>query len=62
MAPPHTVYVLAGSGSRLTDDPALFRSRDDGQSWAELPAIHGVPGMDKWTFPPPPTSGTTPAS
>jgi hypothetical protein len=42
VAPPHTVYVLAGSGSRLIDDPALFRSRDDGRHFTRthLPGAH----------------------
>jgi photosystem II stability/assembly factor-like uncharacterized protein len=42
-----------------TEPVSLFRSRDDGKNWAELPAIHGVPGMDKWTFPPPPHTAHT---
>jgi photosystem II stability/assembly factor-like uncharacterized protein len=37
-----------------TEPVALFRSRDYGRSWQELPAIRRVPGTDKWTFPPPP--------
>lgn len=37
-----------------TEPVSLFRSRDDARSWTELPAIHDVPGTDKWTFPPPP--------
>jgi photosystem II stability/assembly factor-like uncharacterized protein len=43
------VAVYAG-----TEPVSLFRSFDYGKSWKELPAIHEVPGMDKWTFPPPP--------
>jgi hypothetical protein len=35
-APPNTVYVLAGSGPRLTDHPALFRSGDGGQHFARV--------------------------
>ena len=32
----------------------LFRSTDEGRHWDELPAIAGVPGRDKWSFPGPP--------
>jgi hypothetical protein len=41
-APPDAVYVLAGSGPRLTDHPALFRSGDGGQHFARvhLPSAH----------------------
>lgn len=55
------VYTIARAeqGGRVTlyagtEPPALFRSDDLGQSWTELPALRGVPGTDKWTFPPPP--------
>lgn len=41
--------ILAG-----TEPVSLFRSLDYGLSWAELPAIHQVPNMEKWTFPGPP--------
>jgi photosystem II stability/assembly factor-like uncharacterized protein len=37
-----------------TQPAHLFRSTDYGDSWHELPALRQVPGMDKWTFPPPP--------
>ena len=33
---------------------ALYRSDDLGENWRELPALRGVPGTDKWDFPPPP--------
>jgi len=41
--------ILAG-----TEPVSLFKSSDRGRSWTELPAIHRVAGMDKWTFPGPP--------
>jgi photosystem II stability/assembly factor-like uncharacterized protein len=41
--------ILAG-----TEPVSLFKSSDRGHSWTELPAIHQVPDMDKWTFPGPP--------
>jgi len=44
-----TTTILAG-----TEPVSLFKSVDYGQTWTELPAIHGVPNMDKWTFPGPP--------
>ena len=37
-----------------TQPAALFRSRDLGKSWEELPAIRQVPGTEQWTFPAPP--------
>jgi photosystem II stability/assembly factor-like uncharacterized protein len=33
---------------------ALYRSDDLGESWHELQALRGVPGTEKWNFPPPP--------
>jgi photosystem II stability/assembly factor-like uncharacterized protein len=55
------VYALAGRrvGNAVTifagvEPAALYRSDDLGRSWRELPALRGVPGTDKWTFPPPP--------
>lgn len=58
----HThVYTLAADerGGRTilyagVEPPALFRSRDLGVHWKEMPSIRNVPGTDKWTFPPPP--------
>jgi photosystem II stability/assembly factor-like uncharacterized protein len=44
-----TPVILAG-----TEPVSLFSSVDYGLSWQELPAIHQVPNMDKWTFPAPP--------
>src|SRR5215207_2538017 len=41
--------ILAG-----TEPVSLFKSLDLGRTWTELPAIHNVPNMDKWTFPGPP--------
>jgi photosystem II stability/assembly factor-like uncharacterized protein len=43
------IGILAG-----TEPVSLFKSTDYGQTWTELPAIHQVPNMDKWTFPGPP--------
>jgi photosystem II stability/assembly factor-like uncharacterized protein len=37
-----------------TEPPSLFRSRDEGRSWDELPGWHDMPGKDKWVFPMPP--------
>jgi photosystem II stability/assembly factor-like uncharacterized protein len=37
-----------------TEPAALFRSRDDGDSWQELPALRAVPSSSRWDFPPPP--------
>ena len=37
-----------------TQPAALFKSRDLGQSWSELPALRQVPGTEYWTFPEPP--------
>lgn len=37
-----------------TQPAALFKSRDLGRSWAELPAMRQVPGTEAWTFPAPP--------
>jgi photosystem II stability/assembly factor-like uncharacterized protein len=42
-----------------TEPVSLFRSRDYGESWVELPAIRQVGGQDKWTFPAPPHSAHT---
>ena len=37
-----------------TEPVGLFRSRDNGLNWEELPAIKTVPNHERWTFPPPP--------
>lgn len=37
-----------------TEPVGLFRSRDEGRHWEELPSIKTVPGHEKWSFPPPP--------
>ena len=37
-----------------TEPVNLFRSRDYGKSWQELPAVGQVPGNDTWVFPMPP--------
>jgi photosystem II stability/assembly factor-like uncharacterized protein len=52
----HVFSLRAVRGSILagTEPVSLFKSTDDGQSWQELPAIHQVPNMDRWTFPGPP--------
>jgi photosystem II stability/assembly factor-like uncharacterized protein len=44
-----TAVLLAG-----TEPVSLFKSQDYGQTWQELPAIHQVSNMDRWTFPGPP--------
>jgi photosystem II stability/assembly factor-like uncharacterized protein len=55
------VYSLAsrrdGSGVVLfagAEPASIYRSDDLGESWRALPALRGVPGTDKWHFPPPP--------
>ena len=55
------IYSLAArrEGAALTlfagaEPASLYRSDDLGESWQELAALRGVPGTDKWTFPPPP--------
>lgn len=55
------VYSLAArhAGGAVTlfagvEPAALYRSDDLGESWRELPALRGVPGTEKWDFPPPP--------
>jgi photosystem II stability/assembly factor-like uncharacterized protein len=57
----HDVYSLTAvaqdGGVTLyagTQPASLFRSRDLGQSWQEIPAIRQVPGTEQWTFPAPP--------
>ena len=58
----HThVYTLAAERRGVdivlyagVEPPAVYRSRDLGESWEELPSLKHVPGTDKWTFPPPP--------
>ncbi len=42
-----------------TEPVSLFRSRDYGGSWQELPAIGRVPGTEKWSFPAPPHAAHT---
>ena len=37
-----------------TEPVNLFRSRDYGRSWQEIPIIPKVKGVDKWAFPMPP--------
>lgn len=55
------VYSLASAGTngdvRIyagTEPAHLFVSADLGATWTELPALHTVPGSDKWSFPAPP--------
>ena len=46
-----SVWSLAFDGDRLlagTKPAALYESRDDGQTWTKLPALHDVPGADQW--------------
>lgn len=44
-----TVTLFAGA-----EPAAIYRSDDLGEHWRELPALRGVPGTEKWTFPAPP--------
>ena len=37
-----------------TQPASLFRSRDLGRNWVELPALRQVPSAKHWTFPAPP--------
>lgn len=37
-----------------TEPPSLFRSRDAGQNWTELPGWRDMKGKEKWVFPMPP--------
>lgn len=37
-----------------TEPPGVFRTRDEGRSWEELPGWRDMPGQDKWLFPMPP--------
>ena len=46
---PAGVTVYAG-----TEPAYLYRSRDLGGTWEELPALRRVDGHDKWSFPAPP--------
>jgi photosystem II stability/assembly factor-like uncharacterized protein len=46
VAGPEGTTILAG-----TEPVSLFKSLDSGRSWTEVPAIHEVPNMDRWTFP-----------
>ena len=54
----YTVASVAEAGGIAlyagTQPAALFKSRDLGQSWSELPALRQVPGTEYWTFPEPP--------
>jgi photosystem II stability/assembly factor-like uncharacterized protein len=53
----HVFSVRAVAGPTIlagTEPVSLFKSLDLGASWVELPAIHHVPNMDRWTFPGPP--------
>ena len=54
----YTVASVAEAGGITlyagTQPAALFKSRDLGQSWSELPALRQVPGTEYWTFPEPP--------
>jgi photosystem II stability/assembly factor-like uncharacterized protein len=54
----YTVAAVAEEGGITlyagTQPASLFKSRDLGLSWTELPAIRQVPGTEYWTFPAPP--------
>ena len=46
-----SVWSLARDGDRLlagTKPAALYETRDEGATWAKLPALNTVPGADKW--------------
>jgi photosystem II stability/assembly factor-like uncharacterized protein len=56
------VFSLRAAQSTVfagTEPASLFRSRDYGLTWHELPSIHQVPNTDKWTFPAPPHAAHT---
>jgi photosystem II stability/assembly factor-like uncharacterized protein len=47
----HSIWSLARDGDRLlagTKPAALYESRDDGATWAKLPALTQVPGAEQW--------------
>src|SRR6185312_14758046 len=55
------IYSLASrrDGNRAVlfagaEPASIYRSDDLGERWRALPALRGVPGTDKWHFPPPP--------
>jgi photosystem II stability/assembly factor-like uncharacterized protein len=55
------IYSLASrrDGNRAilfagAEPASIYRSDDLGETWRALPALSGVPGTDKWHFPPPP--------
>jgi photosystem II stability/assembly factor-like uncharacterized protein len=43
------VTIFAGA-----EPASVYRSDDLGESWRDLATLRGVPGTDKWHFPPPP--------
>lgn len=46
-----SVWSIARDGNRLlagTKPAALYESRDEGATWAKLPALNNVPGADHW--------------
>jgi photosystem II stability/assembly factor-like uncharacterized protein len=51
-APADEHVVYAG-----TSPPALFRSRDAGASWTEVPVLEKVPGSERWCLPGNPYGG-----
>lgn len=62
IAPEHrhvfTVYAREHAGTTTlfagTQPVALYRSDDLGRTWRDLPALRGVGGQERWTFPAPP--------
>jgi photosystem II stability/assembly factor-like uncharacterized protein len=55
------VFSLACAGDAAarvlyagTEPALLFRSRDEAESWEELPALRSIPGREGWNFPAPP--------
>jgi photosystem II stability/assembly factor-like uncharacterized protein len=51
-APTDPYLVYAG-----TSPPALFRSRDAGATWTEVPLVSAVPGAERWCLPGNPNGG-----
>ncbi len=47
---PHTLYAV-------TEPSALFRSRDGGRSWTEIPSFRKAPGVEEWCLPRTPIAG-----
>jgi photosystem II stability/assembly factor-like uncharacterized protein len=48
--------AIAADGTAYagTEPSALFRSRDDGETWEELESLQDIPSRPNWSFPPRP--------